>query len=157
MPGLNDLFSVDLLGDDVLAGDPHPKLDLRLVVAGIAHNPAGSEPPPRIEVRLSEKSLDDLIAKALAVKEQIRARDHQRQVAARFAPISLDERRDAKAAGNFLGSWQAGTRRARAEAPPESPVERTMMLRKIDLTTRGVRFQNDTDLLQRLVHSLRAM
>lgn len=53
-------LSITLISGRELLADAHPELNIRLVIDGITHDPAGDEPPRSLEVRMSPSALHDL-------------------------------------------------------------------------------------------------
>lgn len=92
-------LSLSLLGEHELLADPHPDLNVRLVIDGITHDPGGQEPPCRVEVRMSPSMLTGLagqiraVQQARAVAERTRAERESRREQERAAEAAVHDGR----------------------------------------------------------------
>ncbi|WP_326597028.1 hypothetical protein [Streptomyces sp. NBC_01803] len=86
------MMTLALLSDEALAraGDPHPELCVRLVVAGISHDPSGRTPPSRLELRMSPGQLRDLMAQGRAAQAAQIAQARARAGRAQAAEVATD-------------------------------------------------------------------
>ncbi|MDT0308456.1 hypothetical protein RM780_16015 [Streptomyces sp. DSM 44917] len=128
VPGL----TLALIGDEALRADGHPELCVRLVIEGIVHDPAGREPPERLEVRMSPRALRELIAQGRAAQraQVVQARARAERDAAlersRAATAATDATDDARVDTGVLERVVMGLHRHRwPPGPPGQPAATT--------------------------------